>query len=251
MNHQTPDLTGKVAIVTGGSRGLGRAMSLAFADAGADVVVASRKLDSCEEVAEQVRQRGRRALAVSAHMGRWDEAQSLADRAYDEFGRVDVLVNNAGKSPLYETLSDIDEGYMDAVLGLNFKVPFRLSVLVGERMKADGGGSIINISSVNSYRPETYSLPYSAAKSALNVMSQGLAEALGPEVRVNVIAPGGFETDIATNWADGIRERLQASTSLRRTAQPEEIVGPALFLASDMSSYVTGAVLRSDGGIIA
>lgn len=251
MNHQTPDLTGKVAIVTGGSRGLGRAMSLAFADAGADVVVASRKLESCEEVAEQVRQRGRRALAVSAHMGRWDEAQSLADRAYDEFGRVDVLVNNAGKSPLYETLSDIDEGYMDAVLGLNFKVPFRLSVVVGERMKADGGGSIINISSVNSYRPETYSLPYSAAKSALNVMSQGLAEALGPEVRVNVIAPGGFETDIATNWAEGIRERLQASTSLRRTAQPEEIVGPALFLASDMSSYVTGAVLRSDGGIIA
>ncbi|WP_106847815.1 SDR family NAD(P)-dependent oxidoreductase [Blastococcus sp. Marseille-P5729] len=251
MNHQTPDLTGKVAIVTGGSRGLGRAMSLAFADAGADVVVASRKLDSCEEVAEQVRQRGRRALAVSAHMGRWDEAQSLADRAYDEFGRVDVLVNNAGKSPLYETLSDIDEGYMDAVLGLNFKVPFRLSVVVGERMKADGGGSIINISSVNSYRPESYSLPYSAAKAALNVMSQGLAEALGPEVRVNVIAPGGFETDIATNWADGIRERLRASTSLRRTAQPEEIVGPALFLASDMSSYVTGAVLRSDGGIIA
>lgn len=251
MNHQTPDLTGKVAIVTGGSRGLGRAMSLAFADAGADVVVASRKLDSCEEVAEQIRQRGRRALAVSAHMGRWDDAQTLADRAYDEFGKVDVLVNNAGKSPLYETLSDIDEGYVDAVLGLNFKVPFRLSVLVGERMKADGGGSIINISSVNSYRPETYSLPYSAAKAALNVMSQGLAEALGPEVRVNVIAPGGFETDIATNWADGIRERLEASTSLRRTAQPVEIVGPALFLASDMSSYVTGAVLRSDGGIIA
>lgn len=251
MNHQTPDLTGKVAIVTGGSRGLGRAMSLAFADAGADVVVASRKLDSCEEVAEQIRQRGRRALAVSAHMGRWDDAQTLADRAYDEFGKVDVLVNNAGKSPLYETLSDIDEGYMDAVLGLNFKVPFRLSALVGERMKADGGGSIINISSVNSYRPETYSLPYSAAKAALNVMSQGLAEALGPEVRVNVIAPGGFETDIATNWADGIRERLEASTSLRRTAQPVEIVGPALFLASDMSSYVTGTVLRSDGGIIA
>lgn len=251
MNHQTPDLTGKVAIVTGGSRGLGRAMSLAFADAGADVVVASRKLESCETVAEEIRQRGRRALAVSAHMGRWDEAQTLADRAYDEFGRVDVLVNNAGKSPLYETLGDIDEGYMDAVLGLNFKVPFRLSVLVGERMKADGGGSIINISSVNSYRPETYSLPYSAAKAALNVMSQGLAEALGPEVRVNVIAPGGFETDIATNWADGIRERLEESTSLRRTAQPEEIVGPALFLASEMSSYVTGAVLRSDGGIIA
>ena len=250
MGTQNPDLAGKVAIVTGGSRGLGREMSLAFADAGADVVVASRKLETCEEVASLIRERGRKALAVSAHMGRWDEAERLVDRAYEEFGRVDVLVNNAGKSPLYESLADIDEGYMDAVLGLNFKVPFRLSVLIGERMKADGGGSIINISSVNSYRPDTYSLPYSAAKAALNVMSQGLAEALGPTVRVNVIAPGGFETDIATNWADGIRERLEKSTSLQRTAQPSEIVGPALFLASDMSSYVTGAVLRADGGFI-
>ncbi|WP_153503433.1 SDR family NAD(P)-dependent oxidoreductase [Cumulibacter manganitolerans] len=250
MSTQNPDLTGKVAIVTGGSRGLGREMSLAFADAGADVVIASRKLETCEEVAGLVRERGRKALAVSAHMGRWDEAARLADLAYEEFGRVDVLVNNAGKSPLYDSLGDIDEGYMDAVLGLNFKVPFRLSVLVGERMRADGGGSIINVSSVNSYRPDTYSLPYSAAKAALNVMTQGLAEALGPTVRVNVIAPGGFETDIATNWADGIRERLEKSTSLQRTAQPHEIVGPALFLASDMSSYVTGAVLRADGGFI-
>lgn len=250
MHHQTPDLSGKIALVTGGSRGLGKAMALAFAEAGADVVVASRKLEACEEVARQVRDRGRRALAVSAHLGRWDDARMLTDRAYEEMGRVDVLVNNAGKSPLYDSLSDIDEGYMDAVLGLNLKVPFRLAVLVGERMRSDGGGSIINISSVNSYRPEAYSLPYSAAKAALNTVTQGLAEALGPTVRVNAIAPGGFETDIATNWADGIRERLQESTSLRRTAQPEEIVGPALFLASDMSSYVTGALLRADGGII-
>lgn len=250
MNAQKPDLTGKVAIVTGGSRGLGREMCLAFADAGADVVVASRKLETCEEVAALVRERGRRALAISAHMGRWDDAQMLADRVYDEFGKVDILVNNAGKSPLYESLLDIDEGYMDAVLGLNFKVPFRLSVLVGERMKADGGGSIINISSVNSYKPDTFSLPYSAAKAALNVMTQGLAEALGPNVRVNAIAPGGFETDIASNWPAGVRERLESITSLNRTGQPHEIVGPALFLASEMSSYVTGTLLRADGGVI-
>lgn len=250
MNAQIPDLTGKVAIVTGGSRGLGREMCLAFADAGADVVVASRKLETCEEVASLVRERGRRALAVSAHMGRWDDAQMLADRAYEEFGRVDILVNNAGKSPLYDDLPSIDEGYMDAVLGLNLKVPFRLSVLIGERMRADGGGSIINISSVNSYKPDIFSLPYSAAKAALNVITQGLAEALGPEVRVNAIAPGGFETDIATNWPDGVRERLESMTSLNRTAQPSEIVGPALFLASEMSSYVTGTLLRADGGVI-
>lgn len=250
MNGQQPDLSGKVAVVTGGSRGLGLQMCLAFADAGADVVVASRKLDACEEVAEQVRARGRRALAVSAHMGRWEDAQMLADRAYDELGRVDVLVNNAGKSPLYSSLSEIDEGYMDAVLGLNLKVPFRLSALIGERMRADAGGSIINISSVNSYRPDVHSLPYSAAKAALNVMTQGLAEALGPTVRVNAIAPGGFETDIATNWPDGVRERLESMTSLNRTAQPSEIVGPALFLASDMSSYVTGTLLRADGGVL-
>lgn len=250
MNAQNPDLTGKVALVTGGSRGLGREMCLAFADAGADVVVASRKLDTCEEVAALVRERGRRALAVSAHMGRWDDAQMLADKAYEEFGKVDILVNNAGKSPLYESLADIDEGYMDAVLGLNFKVPFRLAVLVGERMRADGGGTIINISSVNSYKPDVHSLPYSAAKAALNVLTQGLAEALGPTVRVNAIAPGGFETDIATNWPAGVRERLESITSLNRTAQPAEIVGPALFLASDMSSYVTGTLLRADGGVI-
>jgi NAD(P)-dependent dehydrogenase (short-subunit alcohol dehydrogenase family) len=183
-------------------------------------------------------------------MGRWDDAQMLADRAYQEFGKVDVLVNNAGKSPLYNSLADIDEGYLDAVLGLNFKVPFRLSVLIGDRMQADGGGSIINISSVNSYKPDIHSLPYSAAKAALNVMTQGLAEALGPLVRVNAIAPGGFETDIATNWPAGVRERLESMTSLNRTAQPHEIVGPALFLASDMSSYVTGTLLRADGGVI-
>ncbi|MFV0534203.1 MAG: SDR family NAD(P)-dependent oxidoreductase [Cumulibacter sp.] len=250
MNNQKPDLTGKVAIVTGGSRGLGHQMCLAFAEAGADVVVASRKLEACEAVAAKVRERGRRALPVAAHLGRWEDANMLAETAYDEFGKVDVLVNNAGKSPLYPSLTEIDEGYMDAVLGLNFKVPFRLAVLVGERMKSDGGGSIINISSVNSYKPDTFSLPYSAAKAALNVMTQGLAEALGPNVRVNAIAPGGFETDIATNWPVGVRERLESITSLNRTAQPSEIVGPALFLASDMSSYVTGTLLRADGGVI-
>lgn len=242
-----PDLTGKVAVVTGGSRGLGREMALAFARAGADIVVASRKLDSCEVVAQQIRAMGRRAVAVSAHMGRWPDAEMLIERAIAELGQIDVLVNNAGKSPLYDSLPTIDESYMDSVLSLNLKVPFRLAVLAGEHMR-ESGGSIINISSVNAFRPERNSLPYSAAKAALNVFTTGLAEALAPKVRVNSIAPGGFETDIAAAWTPEVRKHLASLTLLHRVGQPEEIVGPALFLASDMSSYVTGTVLRVDGG---
>ena len=176
------DLTGRVAVVTGGSRGLGRAMVLAFAEHGADVVIASRKLDACEALAEQVRRdTGREALAVQFHAGKWEDADRLADTVYERFGRCDVLVNNAGMSPLYPSLAEVSEELFDKVLGVNFKGPFRLCALLGERMAAAGGGSIINVSSIAAVQPTPTELVYAGAKAALNAMSIGIAHAYGPE----------------------------------------------------------------------
>ncbi len=244
------DLTGRVALVTGGSRGLGRQMALAFADAGADVVVASRKLDACRAVADEVRALGRRALAHAVHVGHWDELAPLLDATYDEFGRLDVLVNNAGISPLYPDLAAVTEDLFDKVVGVNLKGPFRLSALAGPRMVAGGGGSIINISSTGSIRPAPFMLPYDAAKAGLNALTVGLAHAFGPTVRVNCIMAGPFLTDIAEAWdLDAFEAAARRSHALGRGGRPDEIVGAALYFASDASSYTTGAVLRVDGGI--
>jgi NAD(P)-dependent dehydrogenase (short-subunit alcohol dehydrogenase family) len=244
------DLTGKVALVTGGSRGLGRAMVLAFADAGADVVVTSRKLEACQAVAAEVEAKGRRALAVACHVGHWDEIEGLVEQAYDTFGRVDVLVNNAGMSPLYPDLTSVTEELWDKTLGVNLKGPFRLTALVGTRM-ANGpyGGSIINVSSTGSLRPAPDMLPYDAAKSGLNAITEGFAKAFGPSVRVNCIMAGPFLTDIAKAWDPAILERGMPNHALGRAGQPDEIVGAALYFATDASSYTSGAILRVDGGI--
>jgi len=244
------DLTGKVALVTGGSRGLGRAMALGFAEAGADVVVASRKLDACRAVAAEVEATGRRALAVAANVSRWEELDGLVDAAYGAFGRVDVLVNNAGSSLLYPDLGQVTEALWDKVVGLNLKGPFRLTALVGPRMVADGGGSIINVSSTGSIRPMPFMLPYDAAKAGLNALTAGFAHAYGPTVRVNCIMAGPFLTDVAKDWdMAGFEAEVERRHALRRGGRPEEIVGSALYFASDESSYTTGAVLRVDGGI--
>ena len=243
-------LAGKIALVTGGSRGLGRAMVLAFADAGADVVIASRKVDNCKAVAAEVESRGRRALPVGCHVGHWDDIDELVEAAYDTFGRVDVLVNNAGMSPLYPDLTAVSEELWDKVLGVNLKGPFRLTSLVGTRMVQSGeGGSIINVSSTGSLRPAPHMLPYDAAKAGLNTLTEGFAQAFGPSVRVNCIMAGPFLTDISKAWGPGVRERGMPHHALRRAGEPEEIVGAALYFASDASSYTTGAILRVDGGI--
>jgi NAD(P)-dependent dehydrogenase (short-subunit alcohol dehydrogenase family) len=241
------DLSGKIALVTGGSRGLGRAMVLAFAKAGADVVIASRKLEACEAVARDVEALGRRALPVAAHVGKWDDNDRLAARAYDHFGRVDVLVNNAGMSPLAPSLTETSEALFDKVIDVNFKGPFRLSVLVGERMMAGAAGAIINLSSTASFKPEPDTVPYSGAKAAVNAMTVALAKAFAPKVRVNCIAPGPFLTDVSGAWRDD--QAFKNSVGLKRFGEPDEIVGTALYLASDASSYTTGAVLRVDGGM--
>lgn len=243
-------LAGKVAVITGGSRGMGLSMAEAFARAGADLVIASRKLDNCVAAADRIAsETGRKVVPAGCHVGRWEELQALYDTAYGEFDQVHVLVNNAGMSPLYPSLGEVTEDLFDKVVAINFKAPFRLMALFGERMKADGGGSIINVSSTASIRPTPRELPYAGAKAALNNITGGFARAFGPEVRVNTIVPGPFLTDIAKAWdLDAFAEQAKRFP-LQRGGQPEEIVGAALYFATDASSFTTGATLVIDGGV--
>jgi len=244
------DLTDRVAVVTGGSRGLGREMVLAFAARGADVVIASRKLDNCRSVAEEVEEIGRQALPVAYHAGEWADSARLADEVYQRFGRCDVLVNNAGMSPLYPSVDAITEALYDKVMAVNLKGPFRLSALIGSRMVESGtGGSIIFVSSIASRRPSEDELVYGAAKAGLNNLTYGLARTFGPAVRVNCIVPGPFLTDISRAWdLEAFRERAATDFALGRGGEPHEIVGAALYLSSDASSYTTGALIDVDGG---
>jgi NAD(P)-dependent dehydrogenase (short-subunit alcohol dehydrogenase family) len=239
------DLRGKIALVTGGSRGLGREMVLAFAARGADVIVTSRKLEACEEVAKEARALGVRALALATHAAKWAEIERLVETSYAELGRVDILVNNAGMSPASPS-HDVTEELFDKVVGLNFKGPFRLAALVAERMARGHGGSIINISSTASLVPFPGAVPYGAAKAALNAMTVSLAHEYGPKVRVNAISAGPFLTDISRAWAPEQRET--APGAMGRPGRPEEIVTTALYLASPASSFTTGTIIRVDGG---
>jgi NAD(P)-dependent dehydrogenase (short-subunit alcohol dehydrogenase family) len=244
------DLTDRVVLVTGGSRGLGRAMALAAARCGADVIIASRNLESCVVTAEEIAAAtGRAALPYQVHVGRWDQLDGLVEAAYDRFGKVDTLINNAGMSPTYDSLTSVTEKLFDTVLNVNLKGPFRLSALVGERMAEAGRGSIINISSTLSIRPQPHAVPYAAAKAGLNAMTEALAHAYGPAVRVNTLMAGPFYTDISKAWDLAAVERLVSHHALRRGGQPTEIIGAALFLASDAASFTTGSILRADGGI--
>jgi NAD(P)-dependent dehydrogenase (short-subunit alcohol dehydrogenase family) len=243
------DLTGKVAVVTGGSRGIGKAVIKGFAAAGADVVVASRKIENCEEVAADVRATtGRDALAVACHVGQWGDCERLADAVYDRFGRCDVLVNNAGMSPLYPDLPAITEEYYEKVHSVNARGPFRLSVLIGGRMSDGQGGSIINVTTAGSLRPGTHELPYTMAKAGLNALTLALAGAWNPKVRANLVIPGAYDTDIAKAWAPGTRERAAEMNPMGRIGEPEDMVGVCVFLASEASSYVNGAQILVDGG---
>lgn len=241
------DLSGKVALVTGGSRGLGREMVLAFARAGADVVITSRKPDNCRAVAAEVEALGRQALPYACHVGHWDEIEPLADAAYEVFGTVDILVNNAGMSPLAPSSVETSEELFDKVVSVNFKGPFRLGSLVGSRMAASGGGSIINVSSSGALMPQPRFGPYAGAKAALNALTTVLALEYAPSVRVNTLSAGPFLTDISKAWAPQARERTRSA--IGHPGQPEEIITTALYLASPASSYTTGALIRVDGGL--
>lgn len=242
------DLTGRVVLVTGGSRGLGREMAFAAARCGADVAIASRKFDSCVATATAIEaETGCTAMPYGVHVGHWAELDGLIDAVYGRFGRLYVLVNNAGMSPPYDSLVDVTEQLFDVVSNVNLKGPFRLSVLAGERMVAAGGGAIVNVSTHGSLRPHPSYLPYAMAKAGLNTMTEGLAKAFGPTVRVNTLMPGPFLTDISTAWNFGDANPF-ADFALSRAGNPDEIVGAALFLMSNASSYTTGSILHVDGG---
>jgi NAD(P)-dependent dehydrogenase (short-subunit alcohol dehydrogenase family) len=244
-------LTGKVCVVTGGSRGLGLEMVRAFAAVGADVVIASRKLANCEEVAAEIeRTTGRQAMPIGCHVGDWQQCDAMVDAVYERFGRIDVLVNNAGMSPLYESLAGHSEALYDKVFDVNLKGPFRLMANVGTRMAESGGGSIINVSSGGATRPVPTIIPYSAAKAGLNAMTIGFSKAFGPTVRVNCIQAGPFLTDISDAWdLDAVSERMRDTYALQRPGNPDEVIGAALYFASDASSWTTGAILPVDGGM--
>ncbi len=253
MNHEKTaahfDLSDKVCVITGGSRGLGKQMAHAFADAGASVIVSSRKQEACDATAGEIAAAtGQKIVAHAAHVADWDQCDSLLDRAYDEFGKIDVLVNNAGMSPLYPKLSDVSRALWDKVIGVNLAGPFRLSAVAAERMAAGDGGSIINVSSIAAIAPSAVEIPYGAAKAGLNNLTEAIAHAYGPKVRANCIMPGPFLTDISDAWSDDMKDAMFSRIPMKRGGEPEEIIGIALYLASDASSYTTGSLIKVDGG---
>ena len=193
---------------------------------------------------------GRQSMAYACHVGHWDEISGLVDAVYERFGRIDILINNAGLSPLYPSLGEVTEDLFDKVMAINLKGPFRMMALAGEKMAQAGGGSIINISSVASLRPSPNSEPYGAAKAGLNALTGSFASALGPNVRVNCIVAGPFLTDISKAWdMEAFAERAENSIALERGGQPDEIVGAALYVASQAGSFTTGTTVTVDGGV--
>lgn len=249
MSQQIFDLSEKVAVITGGSRGLGFEMAKAFANAGATVVIASRKLDQCEKAANEIIANGGRAIPVACHVGRWAEVEQLMDTVYKQAGKLDVLVNNAGMSPRYESVDEVSEALFDKVIDVNLKGPFRLCAIAGQRMAAANGGAIINVSSTAAVTPSPSAEPYGAAKAGLNALTRSFAYAFAPKVRVNGIMPGPFMTDISKAWdLEHFAQLAEQLIPLKRGGQPEEIVGAALYLASGASSYTTGSIITVDGG---
>ena len=241
-------------MITGASRGIGRAIALAFAEAGADVVVSSRnkRPPELEKVAEEIRAKGRRSLAISAHVGKREDVQNLVQKTLEEFGRIDILVNNAGTNPVLSSMVDLEEEAFEKVLEVNLRGAFLMSKAVAKQMIKQGGGRIINISSISGLRARADGTgAYCISKAAMNMMTQVMARELaGHNILVNAIAPGSIKTEFSrVNWTDPERraQRIR-EIELRRFGEPEEVAGLALFLASEASSFVTGEIIRVDGG---
>ena len=245
-------LSDKVALVTGGSRGIGKAIAVGLAKFGADVAVTSRKLPDLEEVAAEIKGLGRRSMAVATHVGRMDEIKNLVPKVKDELGRIDILVNNAGTNPTMDAAISIEERAWDSIMNLNLKGLFFLSQAVARLMQEQGGGKIINVASVAGITPDilpVYSISKAGVIMATKVMAQQWAQY---NIRVNAIAPGLVKTRFSEAlWSNpDIAQAVMTRTPLQRIAEPDEMVGAAVFLASDASSYVTGHVLVVDGGSV-
>jgi len=249
--EQRFSLDGRVALITGGTRGIGRAIADAFAEAGATVAINARHADACEETAGEIQRAGGKAIATPGHVGDADGCQSLVDTVMREAGRLDVLVNNAGTNPQFGPLLDADEGAIQRIWEVNVLAPLRLTRAAANAWMREHSGSVINMSSVAGIKPEPLTGAYNASKAALISFTRTLARELGPlGIRVNAIAPGLVETRLAKVLVETpqIHDHIVGQTALGRHAVPSEIAGAALFLASDASSFVTGSVLVVDGG---
>lgn len=245
-------LEGKIALVTGATRGLGRALAQGLAEAGASIVVSSRKADACEATAREITaSTGVRTLALPLHVGDWDAIAPALARVEDELGLLDIVVNNAGIAPQSPSLLEHTEALYDKTMQVNLKGPFRLMAVAGEQMVRGGGGSIINISSIGSQRPGPNEATYTAAKAGLNALTMSFAQEYAPTVRVNCIMPGAFATDMSADWDEEFVGLVVDGLPAGRLGQPAELTGMVVHLASDASSYTTGAVIPIDGGRLA
>jgi 2-deoxy-D-gluconate 3-dehydrogenase len=251
MGNEMFSLEGKVALVTGASRGIGRAIALGFADAGADLAVAARTESDLETLVKEIDTLGRKAVAITTDVRDRDSIAAMFDRTIAEFGRLDILVNNAGGSNFMSPIVALRPEGWDKLRTLNLDSVFHATQIGAQKMLESGGGSIIQISSVAGIMGAQGLSPYSAAKAGVTLMSQAVAKELaGSNVRVNSIAPGWIETqlnDFITN-DEGTLRATEAMIPMGRMGKPEEIVGAAIFLASEASSYVTGATIVIDGG---
>jgi NAD(P)-dependent dehydrogenase (short-subunit alcohol dehydrogenase family) len=244
------DLAGKVAVVTGASRGLGLAIARGLARAGAAVAVASRKSAACQAVVEELSAAGASASAHAFDAGRWEDCDRLFAEVTARWGNAHILVNNVGMSPLAPSSLETSQALFDKIIAVNLRAAFRLSALFGNQMRAAGGGSIVNISSSGSLRSQPGFAPYAAAKAGLNVLTATFAKEFGPAVRVNTVMPGPFHTDATQGWSrsEEFARHAQSALPLKRAGDPREIVGAVLYLVSDLASFTTGACLAVDGG---
>lgn len=242
-------LEGKVALVTGATRGLGYAIALGLAEAGATVVVSSRKEDACRDAAEAItKATGVAAVPLALHVGDWEAIEPAVDNVYAGLGRLDVLVNNAGIAPSSPTLEAVSESLFDKIIEVNLKGPFRLMAVVGARMAASGGGSIVNISSIGAVRPSPPEAMYAASKNGLNALTMAFAQEYAPRVRVNCVMPGAFATDMAEGWDEDFIGKVVDRLPAGRLGRPDELVGMVVHLAGDSAGYTTGAIIPVDGG---
>ncbi len=252
MNISKFSLDGKVALVTGGSRGIGRAIALALADVGADVVISSRKLPDLENVAEEIKAAGRKCLPVASHIAKIEDSRNLVERAKAEFDRIDILVNIAGTNPALTPMLEIKERLWDTIMNVNLKGLFFLSQMVARVMKEHGGGNIINMASVEGLSPYKMTGTYAVSKAGVIMLTKVLAaEWAEYNIRVNAIAPGWVQTNFSQAIWDNHKywDSILARTPLGRIAQSEEMTGAVIYLASEASSYVTGETIVIDGGL--
>jgi NAD(P)-dependent dehydrogenase (short-subunit alcohol dehydrogenase family) len=254
MLNQLFDLTGRVAIVTGSTKGIGRAMAEGLAAVGATVVVSSRKQDACDEVAKEIEEAtGSQTLALACHVGDWDAVGEFVAVVKERLGRIDVLVNNAGINPARIGPADMTREYWQKVFAVNLEGPLRTSQLCAPIMREQGGGSIVNIGSMGGYSGGGSICAYGASKAALINLTKSMAQDWASwKVRVNVLSPGPFVSEMmegGERTAPGFKDMVAAGTLMKRIADPNEIVGPVLYLASDASSYVTGDDISVSGGM--